>query len=247
MHEEQKALPQMITVACYLWFDPDGKNNDLYVYGPSHVRTLKRMVERHLSAPHRFICITDRPARDLDGVETVPLDKTNHLPGTRFVKLMTFRPDAAEIIGERILQLDLDTVITGDLAPLIDRPEALVLWRNPNFGVPRRARYNTSIVLLRAGSRPEFWTKFDKNKHPAMLKRNWGGTDQAWVSHLASPEEAHWTAADGVYGAGRLHDIAPGVGTELPGNARVVFFPGRREPGMPETQARHPWIGAHQA
>ncbi len=236
----------MITVACYLWFDPNGKNNDLYIYGPGHVRALKSMADRHLSLPHRFVCITDRPAHDLEGIETIKLDKTNHLPGTRFVKLMTFRPDAGAVIGERILQLDLDTVLTGNIDEIAGRKEDLVLWRNPNFGVRRRARYNTSIVLLRAGSRPEFWTKFDRNRHPAALKKDWGGTDQAWVSHLASPDEAHWTAADGVYGAGRLHDIAPGVGTELPGNARIVFFPGRREPGMPAAQERHPWIKEHR-
>jgi hypothetical protein len=232
----------MITVACYLWYDPKGKNNDLYIYGPSHVRVLKAMVDRNLSLPHRFVCITNRPASDLDGVETVPLDMTNHLPGTRFAKLMTFRPDAAEVIGERILQLDLDTVVTRNIDEIAGRTEDLVLWRNPNFGGRHRARYNTSIVLLRAGSRPEFWSKFDKNKHPAMLRRDWGGTDQAWVSHMAGPDEPHWTNADGIYGAGRLLDIVPGVETVLPNNARIVFFPGRREPDMPVTRERHPWI-----
>ena len=216
----------MITVACYLWYDPKGKNNDLYIYGPSHVRALKAMVGRNLSLPHRFVCVTNRDSKDLEGVETVPLDMCYHVPGTRFAKLMTFRPDAAEVIGERILQLDLDTVIVGNMDKIAGRKEDLVLWRNPNFGGRRRARYNTSIVLLRAGSRPDIWTKFNKAKSPAMLKKDWGGTDQAWVSHMTRPDEAHWTNADGIYGAGRLVDIVPGVETELPDNARIVFFPG---------------------
>lgn len=235
----------MLTVAAFWWFDPNGKNNDIYIYGPDHVRTLKKMVERHLSIPHRFVCITDQPAHRLPGIETVALDKTHHLPGTRFTKLMMYAPDAAETIGERILALDLDTVIVGSLDPLVDREEDLVLWRNPNFGGRKRARYNTSIVLHRAGTRPEFYTKFDKTRHPQILRERVGGTDQAWVSHLASPDEAHWTDKDGVYGAGRLLDIVPGVKTTLPDNARVVFFPGRREPSMPEIKHQHPWLAEH--
>jgi hypothetical protein len=235
----------MITVACFLWFDPHGKNNDIYVYGPEHVAILKRMVARHLTLPHRFVCITDRKPSELPGIDTVPIDKTYHIARSRFVKLMTFRPDAAEAIGTRILQLDLDTVIVRNIDALVDRPEDLVLWRNPNFGGPKRARYNTSMVLLTAGSRPEFWDRFDPSRTPAMLRKDWGGTDQAWISHLASADEAHWTDADGVYGAGRLLDIVPGVQTRLPDNARIVFTPGRRMPAMGETQASHPWIVEH--
>lgn len=236
----------MITVACFLWRDPHGKNNSIYIYGPGHVAMLKRMVERHLTLPHRFVCVTDFHPDQLGGIETVPLDKATHVPGTRYAKLMMYKPSAAEVIGERILALDLDTVITGSLDAIAGRSEDLVLWRNPNFGVPRRARYNTSMVLLKAGSRTEFWSEFDPASTPAMLRRDWGGTDQAWISHRATPDEAHWTAADGVYGAGRLKDIAPGVGTELPANASIVFFPGAREPGMPSCQEKHPWITQHR-
>jgi hypothetical protein len=237
----------MITVACFLWHDPQAKHRNLYTYGPEHVRTLKRMVDRHLSLPHEFACITDRPelfAADA-AIRPVALDTTTHIPGTRFIKLMAYRPDAGDILGPRILCLDLDTVVTGRLDPLVDRPEDLVLWRNPNFGGRRRARYNTSMVLLRAGARPELWTRFDKRRTPDMLAAYVGGTDQAWVSHVASPDEAHWTDRDGIYGAGRLLDIVPGVQTVLPDDARIVFFPGRREPSLPAIKELHPWIDAH--
>lgn len=233
----------MLTVACYLWFDPRGARNNVYVYGPEHVRALRRQVAAYLTLPHEFVVITDRPQQfSGDDFRAVPMDTRTHLPGTRYAKLATFAPDAADRIGGRILQLDLDTVIVGNLDAIAGRGEDLVLWRNPNYGVPRRARYNTSMVLLKAGSRPEFWTDFDVKRTPAMLAGKWGGTDQAWISHRASSDEAHWTAADGVYGAGRLKDIAPGVGSELPPDARIVFFPGAREPHSPECQAKHPWI-----
>jgi hypothetical protein len=237
----------MISVCTFLWHDPQAKCRHIYTYTPDHVRTLRRMVDRHLSLPHEFVCITDKP--DLfspnDGIRTVPLDMETHVPGTRYAKLMIYRPDAGATIGRRILCLDLDTVIVGCIDPIVDRAEDLVLWRNPNFGIPGRARYNTSIVLLAAGTRPEFWTKFRKHSTPAILARYVGGTDQAWVSHLASPNEAHWTDRDGVYGAGRLGDAVQGVGTVLPANARIVFTPGKREPSLSSFRESHPWSVEH--
>ena len=44
------------------------------------------------------------------------------------------------------------------------RKEGLVLWRNPNYGIPGRARYNTSIILHTAGTRPEFWTDWRRRR-----------------------------------------------------------------------------------
>lgn len=233
----------MLTVCCFLWFDPQGARNPVYVYNESHVKTLERMVKRHLSMPHEFVCVSDR---SIDGIKTIPLDWTMHIPGTRYAKLMLFRPNGA-LAGKRVLYLDLDTVITRAIDPIVRRDEDLVLWRNPNYGVPGRAFYNTSIILHSCGSRPELWTDFDKLATPYILRKQWGGTDQAWVSHRASKDEAHWTAADGVYGAGRLGDVSPGAGTFLPDNARVVFFPGEREPSMAKVKAKHQWIAEHYA
>src|SRR5690554_4373738 len=234
----------MITVTCFWWFDPQGKHNHLYRYTLEDVQLLRGQVDRHLTLPHEFVCITDRPEEvEAAGIRAVPMDRTTFLPGTRFVKLMIFRPDAGEVIGRRILMLDLDTVIVANIDPVVDRPEDLVLWRNPNFGIRYRARYNTSIVLLTAGCRPDWWRKFDPRRSPAMLAQHTGGTDQAWVSHCASPNEAHWTDQDGIYGAGRLGDYNPNVaGTVLPENARIVFFPGRRHPALASEHEKHPWL-----
>jgi hypothetical protein len=226
----------VLTVCSFWWTDPAVADRARYQYGPEDVFVHKRMVERHMKQPFRYVCVTDNP-KALPGVETVPLEYRTHVPGTRFAKLMLFRKGVG--LGEQVLYLDLDCVITGELDPLV-KDGSLVLWRNPNFGVPRRAFYNTSIILVKADARPELYNRFDPKRHPAALAVRWGGTDQAWLSEQASPDEAHWTASDGVYGAGRLKDIAPGVGTALPGNARIVFFPGNRQPAG--EVAKHPWI-----
>ena len=177
----------MLTVCPFLWTDRHSPRKDIYVYDESNVHRLKRLVEKQLTVPHEFICVSDRP---VVGIKTIPLDYTTFLPGTRYAKLMMFRPDGP-LLGKRLLYLDLDCVPTRNMDSLVTRDEDLVLWRNPNFGQPGRAFYNTSIILHTVGTRPEFWTDFNRAKTPAMLRQNWGGTDQAWVSHRASRDEAH--------------------------------------------------------
>ncbi len=219
---------------------------------------LRSQVFRHLDMPHEFVCVTDRPGDIDNGIRTIPIDKRLHIPGGRYAKLAIFAPDAGEVFGSRILTLDLDVVIVDDITPLVDRPEDLVLWRNPNFGLKRRAFYNTSIMLVTAGARPGLYTGFDAQRTPqeALGATGWGGTDQCALSYMlsrdrrfnaASFKEAFWTADDGVYGQGRLGDYCPDLAhIILPENARIVFFPGRRHPKMPEMQKKHPWIVEHR-
>lgn len=236
----------MLNVVYFLWYDPKGRCNHIYTYSAEDVNILRRQVDRHLSVPHEHVCVTDNGAGLDSDIRVVPLDRSRLLPGTRFAKLMVFGPDAGKI-GSRMLTLDLDTVVVGELDSLVQRDEPLVLWRNPNFGIPKRARFNTSMMLLSAGCRPDLWNDFDPAKTPGLLRKKWGGTDQAWISEQTSPDNPYWDASHGVYGAGRLGDYKPEqCTTVLPENARVVFFPGKRVPGMASQLERHPWIAEHR-
>jgi hypothetical protein len=235
----------MITVCAMLWNDELAKCRAVYTYGRKHVAALKSMVARHLSLPHEFVCVTNVPGA-VDGIcRAVPLDMTTFVPGTRYAKLMLFRRDIGERLGERVLYLDLDTVIVDSIDPIVDRPEPLVLWRNPNHVYPRRARYNTSIMLITAGCRPELYESFDPNRHPDEMRKFTTGTDQAWISHNVGADEAYWDASHGIRGAGRPGDIVRGVGETLPPGTRIVFTPGPREPSMPSFQEAHPWSCEH--
>lgn len=244
---------EKLTVACAYWRNNEDRCERAYVYTPEDVSLLRNQVARNLSRPHEFVCVTDRPKEIEAGIRTIPLDKRLHIPGGRYAKMAIFAPDAGKKIGRRILMLDLDTVIVGDITPLVERPEPLVLWRNPNFGLKRRAFYNTSIMLVTAGARTDLYEKFSRKMiDEAQARTGWGGTDQRLVSYLLakgnphnprSYHDAHWTAEDGVYGAGRLGDYNPESATTiLPKNARVVFFPGRRHPKQEKVIERHPWI-----
>lgn len=115
----------MLTVTTFLWSDPDRRRS--YTFTPDHVVILKNMVARNLSIPHDFVCVTDTPFR-ADGIRCVPLDWSKHVPGTCFVRLMLRHPNIGGLLGRRILNLDLDCVIVGDLTPLIPRDTAEVLF-----------------------------------------------------------------------------------------------------------------------
>ena len=168
----------MLIVATYYWSDPTRAGRG-YTFNHDHVRTLRNMVERNLTIPYRFVCVTDDK---IDGVDTVPLDWRKHVPGTIFMRLMQHNPDIADVLGKRILSLDLDIVITGNIDHIAGRPEDIVLWRNPNFPQPRRAFYQSSVQLFSAGARPQLWNEFDPRETTKWVNWRFGGAEQAWIS-----------------------------------------------------------------
>lgn len=95
-----------LTVAC-VW--KTGGPYDRYDY----VGRMARAVARHLDRPHRFVCLTDAPAVP-DGVERIPLAH-----GWRgfWSKIELYRPG---LFRGPVLYLDLDTVVCGKLAPIVD-------------------------------------------------------------------------------------------------------------------------------
>ena len=245
----------MLTVCCFLWSDPTRQRS--YQFGRDDVKVWDSMIARNLTVPHRRVCITHRPDLVEDFIETVPLDMFTHVPGLCTVKLMVWRPDAADFLGRRILSMDLDCVVTGDMNPLVERDDDAVFWRNPNYEEGGRRGYiQGSMQLLNAGAIPALWDDFDTNRTPLMLNRRFGGGEQAWISERLNkswPDAGWewdgpvWTEEDGVYGAGRLVNgrMGEGVQSELPENARVVFFPGDRSPMQSEIRKTHPWIERH--
>jgi hypothetical protein len=245
----------MLTVACFKWFDRNGRYNDRFLYTAEHVNRLRRMVDRHLSTPHDFVCITD-DAGGLDaGIRSIPLARGFvERVGHRYPKLMIFRPDAGTWLGDRILMLDLDTVIVGPLDPLLDRASDFVAWQEPDWGKPGRGKYNSSMVLLKAGSHPEVWNRFEERNAGTSGA---GGakmfSDQGWIAEVLGERYPVWTRDDGVLSFKldiarrslftRRRDLT--LPTRLPPHARIVFFHGGIDPSAPAFRAAHPWIGEH--
>lgn len=230
----------MLTVVTFKWRAPPGYRSS---FGGEHVDVLRRMVRRHYPDPHRFVCVTDDVAGirepDVELFELWPDFSTVRNPSgpknpSCYRRLRLFARHPGEWLGDRFVVLDLDAVILGDLRPLWNRPEDFVIWKSCTSGNP----YNGSMWMLRAGARPQVWRDFNPDLSPRETKAaGLYGSDQAWIAHALGPNEATWSARDGVHSY--RNEIQHGRG--LPRGARVVFFHGKTDPWDPEAQ-RLPWV-----
>lgn len=248
-------MTEPLCVVCFKWRTPGYRST----FGPAHVAALRRMVARHYPHPHRFILFSQHAEEDsrwldevgskvggLEDVEVFQLwddlaavqNPSGHKNPSCYRRLRIFARDVGSWLGQRIVWLDLDTVITGDLTPLWHRPEDFVIWGDTNRANP----YNGSMCLFTAGARPELWEDFDPVRSPRLgASMGYFGSDQAWIAAKLGPKEARWTMVDGVYSF--RNEIAPRRG-QLPKNARVVFFHGRHDPDSKEAQKLE-WVREH--
>lgn len=227
----------------FKWPAPVGYRS---VFSAAQVNTLQRMIARNYPAPHRVFCVTDQAEGIDPGVTVVPDWKDYaDLPspsGRRnpscYRRLRAFAPEMADTFGPRFVLLDLDTVIAGDLRPLVDRPDDFVIWGDTN----PRTYYNGSLILMTAGARSKVWTTFHPIESPrASYRAGHHGSDQGWISYCLGPHEQKWSTADGVYSyKNHLRQM-----TQLPANARVVSFHGEFDPWDAHVQQRHRWVAEH--
>lgn len=102
----------MLTIACVLKtgkFD-NGKFKDIE-YRPDHVLWLKKMVERYVTVPHRFVCLSNV---DIPGCEVIPL--VHNWP-TWWSKIELFRPN---LFDDKVFYQDLDTVIIKNIDDMVN-------------------------------------------------------------------------------------------------------------------------------
>jgi hypothetical protein len=199
-------------------------------YPASYVERLARGLARNLKQPYRFVCIHGRGLDVPAGIEARRIAD----PGLCtirgcFARLRTFDPgwqrELGIGLGERIVWLDLDIIITGHLDPLFDRDEDLMLLLGANMWNP--CPYNGSVMMLRAGTHPEVWSEFSPEA-VRQIEFHEFPDDQGWIWHMA-PDAAGWRVGEsGIYA---FQKPAWPVGDRLPEDARIVAFPGSRDPG----------------
>src|SRR5690348_7265525 len=147
------------------------------------------------------------------------------------------------MLGERIFCMDIDVIITGDLAPLIDRDEDFVGWcdsgRFKNADGSVQNKIAGGAYLLRTGSMPHIWEEFDPKRSPhEALQAGNGGSDQGWMSYKLYPPPGYWNGKDGLV---KLNWTPTGA-TKPPKQARMVFTSGINPPWCKETRNKYPWI-----
>lgn len=130
-------------------------------YGPDDVRILRNQVQRNLTVPHEFVCISDETVA---GVSCIPM--AYGLPG-KWSKMELWRP-YIPWTGSRILYLDLDAVIQNHIDSLIKKAPVTFRQPSPEYktrrteeGLQRIRRYSSAVMCIEPHSRPEVWDNFE--------------------------------------------------------------------------------------
>lgn len=144
-------------------------------YGPEYVTNLRAMVARHLTRPHRFVCLTDRPYLLPADMEVEPIVLPAGIAGW-WAKVLLFNP--ARKLGERVLYLDLDTLVVSSLDPVADYPADFALIPDAGSFKPRTAhrvikRFNSSVMVWSGAACSRLYTEF----HGGIPQRLWGDQD----------------------------------------------------------------------
>lgn len=184
-------------------------------YGPEYKDRLMFGVAGHFRQPHKFKAV--RPPDH---------DPLIEIPGC-FTRLRMFDPAwqrAAGINpGDRMVCLDLDLVVTGELDPLFTRPQPFGILQGVNAANP--CPFNGSVWWLDAGYRPDVWADFSIEAAATVPFYDFPD-DQAWLA-ARLPDAAAIGPADGAYA---FHKPGWPRGEALPRDARLVAFPGWRDP-----------------
>ncbi len=210
-----------LTIVTWLWGTK---------YGPEYVSRLETGCRRQIGQPFNFVVAEPHPA-DIWWTER---------PGC-LARVRMFDPEwqAANGIGpgDRAVCMDLDSIVTGPLDPLFDRPEPFVILGGANASNP--CPFNGSLWMIRGGYAPETFYDLTAEAVAAVPFYEFPD-DQAWFA-ARHPDAATWQAGreSGVYAFGK-----PGWpgGTDLPADARLVVFPGWRDPAK---FADLPWVRRH--
>lgn len=180
-----------LTVACVFVTGP-------YPYTPEYVIRLERMVRRHLRRPFQFVCLTDRPEAFRAPIATIRIPSTLQGAVGYWTKLQLFNP--ATGLAGRVVFLDLDTLVVGDLAPIVDRegPFALVedeLARERpavavnTAGLTILRKFNASVMAFDPDATVGVWTRWTRDVADRLQ------SDQDWYAEVcphATAMPAEW-------------------------------------------------------
>lgn len=228
-----------LTVVCWMW---RGERK----YLPVHVNALHKMVRKHLTVPHRFVCIADTLDGFAPGIEVMPMPEgAVRLAAMRspeganmpscYRRLWLFSEEARRL-GDRVLLTDIDAIITGNIDHLVARTETFVGWR-PIVDWGNKERVAGGMYLMTTGAHTEVYDDFNKSAIGEARAAGYRGSDQAWISYKLGKTAATWAESDGIYA---LSDFKQSE--TPPPDALVIHFCGHTKPwhvGVPK------WVRAH--
>lgn len=207
----------MVTFVCVKWGT---------LYGPEYVNTLYDMVTRNLAegtAEGEFICFTDDPSGLLPSI------KTRSLPAGLtgwWNKLALFAPDVFEK-GERIIYLDLDTVIVGPIDDILKYQGEFAILQD----FYRPDGWQSSFMSWQAGFGHWIWERFNELGRPDIE-----GGDQVFIEQMVPHAHIWQVLFPDWFVSYKRHCV-----DMFPKGARVVIFHGEPRPHQAGGWVEHVW------
>ena len=197
-----------VTILCVLKSGGD--------FNISHVERLKQMVEKNITLPHNFVCLTDF---NINPVICESIQLSDNLKGW-WSKVELFRKELTKT--ERNIYFDLDTVITGNLDSMIKIDEDFIGLKI--FYGKDKKQLNSSFMSWRNDGSFDFIYSMFGAEHIAQFR---GDQDYvAWRILNQKKSFKHWQ--DLVSGIYSYKTDCKGKG--LPEDAKLVCFHGKPRP-----------------
>lgn len=218
----------MKAYVCFLW------NNGFRDYAPEHVNILAHALQYWDPEPHRFICVTRvqgdfSPAVEVlytppeaEKVGSIPAPQGKDFPSS-YRRLWCFSEDAT-FLGDRIMLLDIDAMIVGNISELWETEGDFVGWR-PISIWGREDRIGGGTWMHTPGTATWLWEKFHVEPQKLISEtwaKGWAGSDQAIMSRFLHKKYPQWPQMCGIYGSqdGVFQWDIP------PADAKIVHFNG---------------------
>lgn len=222
-------------------------------YNYEHVNHMARAIRENTPGMDvRVICVTD-DGKGIRDAEVFPLwedcgELKNATKATlpscyRRLKLYDQRTQREMGIprGQRVVGLDLDTLVTGNLTHVLNTRGLFVGWKLAGTHHPHV--YNGSFQMFTAGTLTDIWDEFDPEKSPReALQAGYLGSDQSWLSWKLIDREGCMDIPYPVFASYPLHCRRLG---HFSAKHRLVFFHGKNKPWFPETRRDSAWINRY--
>lgn len=249
----REPMIEPISIIVFKWKKPGYRTE----FKAEHVNNFFKMIDKHVTVPHKKICITDDQEGINKDIHTIHLWENpcprygNEMKPNCFYRLRLFDPqksgippEAQKIIGSRFVWMDLDAVIVKNIDNILVDSADLKMWKVDGEYMP----CNGSLLLHKIGTKTHYWGEFNPNRiHPVTGLRAHGmiGSDQAYIATKLTDDEKQNTFGkeSGVYSF-RCHLKEKNVDI-LPKAARIVFFHGTLNPWSPEVQEKYKWVKEH--
>jgi len=213
-------------------------------YSPLDVCKLADGIRRNTNLHFRFIVVTDQQLKNSvpSYVEIIPLPNPELIGRGCFCRLRMFDPEWQQQnkFDDRIVSIDLDAVITGNVDQLFNGNEKFLILQGVNAVNPNP--FNCSVMMLKSGACSNAWTEFSMEKTKQIVFHEFPD-DQGWIWHLF-PNACGWRGGEisGIYAFQKPGWPYSQSIQYLPYNARIVTFIGWRKP---KDFADLPWMMQH--